>query len=916
MTVTFDSSILLAYYQAKNAQAAKPAAGSSTTKAGMGDSSPPTAPWSTTSSAPHADALAKSVLAGGKFIDPNAAQLDVKSKNPDYKPLFALYQGLNALEALSEQITAKGVGDAAKARLQSTFNRGVSELQSFIADGPFESFSVALGTVAAKVQSSVGTDRAADGYQTGVLHTGSLSTEVDAFTGPVQFSMNVVRSGVSKTVDFDLSEMGATPRTMSNVVLYLNDKLAAAGTLTRFSNVRIPGQPITTTSGKQTITVGTSADTFALKVKTDSAETVSFSAPTSAPAVYVGGLSGIEPPKTTTTGAPAPAADPNKPAVVNQLTKFETDGAGLATNAADGKVSTDTLGPQVVAMRSSVTAPDGSLYVLAEVNAGVDGETIKGANDVALLKYDSAGALLYSRSLGAATDAQGYALTVSADGSQVAVGGQVTGALNAGETIVDPKAADSFVTVYNAAGEEQWSQRNGALSDDKVTGLAFAADGSLYATGSTSSTLPGQTWQGGQSDNYLRGFSATGKVTFTTEFGSTGVDKSASLVVDGSSVVVAGVENGDAVLRRFDLQPTGAPVLASQRNLGGLGGGDLAGVALAADGSVVLAGSTKAALSAGGANNSYDGIGSAGFVANVAADLSGSADHLTYLDAAGNRTLSAFTVSGGKVYVTGQQAAPLPPGQTKADDGYVSVIDPQTGAVSWTTTIKGEDRESAPTTIAVSQTGASVLDRLGLPTGKLNQAPSNTLVANTAVRVGDQFSIQQGGVTTKITIEATDTLKTLATKISRATGFTVTPQITVANGRNQLSLKPANPRAEIQIEAGPAGRDALEALGIPEGIVSNDPTNARDALAAKTKPTYALGLSSTMNLSDDTSAKQATTALLAAATKVRSMYSDIVSPPSTSTTVGKQGGTVPAYLTNQIANYQLALARLTGTTSA
>jgi len=55
---------------------------------------------------------------------------------------------------------------------------------------------------------------------------------------------------------------------------------------------------------------------------------------------------------------------------------------------------------------------------------------------------------------------------------------------------------------------------------------------------------------------------------------------------------------------------------------------------------------------------------------------------------------------------------------------------------------------------------------------------------------------------------------------------------------------------------------------------------------------------------------------LAAATKVRSMYSDIVSPPSTSTTVGKQGGTVPAYLTNQIANYQLALARLTGTTTA
>ncbi len=37
-----------------------------------------------------------------------------------------------------------------------------------------------------------------------------------------------------------------------------------------------------------------------------------------------------------------------------------------------------------------------------------------------------------------------------------------------------------------------------------------------------------------------------------------------------------------------------------------------------------------------------------------------------------------------------------------------------------------------------------------------------------------------------------------------------------------------------------------------------------------------------------------------------------VKPADTTTGPGKTGGTVPTYLTNQIANYQAALDRLTG----
>ncbi len=70
------------------------------------------------------------------------------------------------------------------------------------------------------------------------------------------------------------------------------------------------------------------------------------------------------------------------------------------------------------------------------------------------------------------------------------------------------------------------------------------------------------------------------------------------MVVDGTNLITASVENGHAVVRRFDMT-SGTPVLTSTRDLGDLQGGDIAGLALDG-GEVVIAGSTSnPALSAG-----------------------------------------------------------------------------------------------------------------------------------------------------------------------------------------------------------------------------------------------------------------------------------------------------------------------------
>ena len=437
MTVTFDTSILTSWYQAKAGVSSSAGGTAASNAAAAKAKAAGTPPWSAQSQAPKMTELVRSVLAGGKFVDPSASKLSPGSSE-DYRKLFGLYQGLVALEGLTEQYAGKGVGEAEKSRLRTRFADGMKEVGAFLDATSFKDFQVSQGAVAPKATATVGVRRDIDTYNTGVVHSGSASDPVAAFQGTVKFSMTAALpapSTTTRTVDFDLDEMGSTPRTMSNVVLYLNGKLETAGVAARFANVRTPGGPQTIKVGNETVTTGTTPDTYSLQVKGVGAEIVSFSAPTQGPAVYLAGAMGAA------TGGSAAQTD--------QLIKYGTDPASQATTAADGKVFAKTLSATINSVRQSVTGPDGSLYLLADITSATDGQMIKGNSDVALMKYDSAGNLIYTRTLGAAKEATGYALAVSADGTRVAVAGSVTGGLDVGDSVADAKVADSFVSVIH-----------------------------------------------------------------------------------------------------------------------------------------------------------------------------------------------------------------------------------------------------------------------------------------------------------------------------------------------------------------------------------------------------------------------------------------------------------------------------------
>lgn len=962
MAVTFDTSSLLSYYQARQGQTA--AAPTSVGAGGGAKKYAPTPPWATTSGAARSSDLVKKAMAGSRFIDESSAKLDLEGASADYKKLFAVYQGLNTLYGLGERLQAKGVSATEKNRIADIFTRGMTEIAGYTDKAKLEQMRLTRGDTMISDKSAVGVPRSKSQYLTGTVFTGTQNAAVPDFAGDVAFTISVKRGTATHTIQVDLADMGSATRSMGAVTSFINSKLEAEGLQTRFSVVRTAGEPRKVTTGGTTVTLPAVADNFAFKITGDSTEQTTFSAATTKPSVYV----------TTYAGNP----DPDKN-VKTDDGKFETTLVkldGSAVGAEGARISSKGLEGTIKTVRGSKVGADGSLYVLADVNTSVDGQTVKGESDVALLKYDSTGQLMFARTLGAASNAQGLAMTVADDG-RVAIAGKVVGELsgategpiNSGD---GTGLTDSFVTVYDARGDESWTARRGALKDDEATAVAFGEGGLVYVAGRTKSTLPGGGANQGDWDGYLTAFAADAKgspkALFTTQFGTAGADTVSGMVVDGSKVTLAGVESGRGVLRSFDVTPTvtttekvvangvttinvtnttngsstttsnvyGAPdgsntasttttvhtsaasfATGSTRDLGDLQGGQIAGISLEG-GDLWVAGTTRnAALSVAGTANAYN-AGMDAFAARLSTDLSSAAgDRLTYFGGTTDDTVTAMTVSDGKVWIAGLAAADQP-GATaiSTKDGYIAQLDLVTGTAS-AQRVTGKDGYASATSIAVDATGASALDKLGLPKGTLLYADSAKVAAATSARPGDSFQIRtaEGGRLATVTLEAGDTLDTLAIKVKRAAGSKAKVEVVSDGDFRRLKITPATKNSTVEVLPGKGDSDFLASLGLTPGVIRNTIVGAdgKSASADGGGPVFGLGLPAELDVSSETAVKNTLAVLSKSLSKVRDAYRQLeaAAKPQPVTPKG-QSGAVPAYLTSQISNYQAALDRLGG----
>ncbi|MGD9815239.1 MAG: hypothetical protein AB7Q23_08535 [Hyphomonadaceae bacterium] len=573
-------------------------------------------------------------------------------------------------------------------------------------------------------------------------------------------------------------------------------------------------------------------------------------------------------------------------------------------------------GMKIAAARAVATGADGSVYVLADLSGDSASSAIKGARDVALLKYDSAGKLAFTQMLGAAQSASGFALAVSGDG-KVAVAGAVEGALTG---VGAPRGGlDSFVTVFDTNGKELWTARRGATGDDEASAVAFAPDGGVIVAGKTASALSGAAALGG-GDAYLRGYSANGGELFTRQFGTAGADAATALMVrsngsGGVEIVTGGVEDNRGVLRSFTYTAGAGLSAGATRDIGNFYKGAIN--AIVADGGALYVGGEAGAdrVTVGAAANA-SAAGQEGFVARLDSGLVSTAlDRTSYIGSAQDDAVKSLALVDGVVYAAGTAGGLLAgQGASGAKSSFLTRLDAQ-GAIDWTRAFNSAGGAFALTSLAVDQTGASALDALGLPRGVASASNAAPLVDRSALRVGDQFQIGvDGRRLTTITIGAADTISTLVNSINRAISGAGRAEIVRENGAERIKITPHTGKA-VRISGGREGKNALQGLGLIDGVVA---ANGEGRQALKT---YGLGLiASDLKLDTPAGIAKAKAELSAAVSIVRQAYDALLNPHAAEMTDAEKAlaarrqnaGAAPEYYTSQLANYQAALARLSG----
>lgn len=907
----FDTSLLSSYYNAKLVGAAAQAPGGKPSGASAPPDKVTSPPWDPTKLPTSETSALAQALQTKDFITEYGNYFDGKQIPADQKKLFIAYQALSKLSIIAAEAAKEGTMTGALSGLNAKFQSGMAEVTSYLDGLDFDRLTLIQGSKLPTVKSTVAVPRNVENkYVGGIVVNGNFDDPVAGLAGNEVFNIAVKKNGATQNIAIDLSLMGG-PLTLDNIVSFVNSTLAANSVVSKLARNKLAeGQ-------------------FGLVLKGVETEVVSFTAPVASPALYVAGTSGVG---EDTAG---------------QLSRFnDTGGAGTALDFAarlESVIATRTTTVKVkdengtetsktvetptetASVRASATAVDaeGHIYVVGTTEGPLNGQSIEGTKDVFLTKYDSTGKLLWTRLLGASQTAEGFGLATDMTGN-VVVAGQVRGAL--AQTAVGG-GTDAFVIKYNSEGEEIFTRQIAPVANDGATSVTIGADGAIYVGGYANSAISAGATYAGKSDGTVTKFSATGTRLYTREFGTAENDQTRAVAIaaDGN-LLVASVENGHAILRKFE-SSTGSGGALWSIDLGDLQGGTLG--AIAVDGNAVYVGGAteNAALNAGGTAfivNANAG-GRDGFVTRIDdAGASATAAFTSYLGSTAADQIEGIAVAAGAVYITGDTQGTLP-GQTKAGstNGFVAKLS-AAGILMRPVDHTGREGVAAGAAIAVDPQGTSVLDVLGLPKGSIDYNDSQRLTAHSTLQAGDSFQISINGKPPRsIKISEDDTIGSLKTKLSAVFGLSA--KISTSFGKNgyQLSIT-VNAGNAVEFIPGKEGVDALKGLGIRAGVVVNESTGGEDVPAKTIAPDeltpanhyVALGLDPTVNLGTKETAQRAQNQVEGALRAIRLAYQNLVQGkliPGTGKYAESTNpaGAVPAYLQKQIAGYQAALLRLT-----
>jgi hypothetical protein len=494
--VTFDSSLLLGYYQAKLNSAA--AASSQQVGAqGTGTSSSSSqqnsatakdvTPWSVTP--PAQEDRDAQVLAIKDFVDTSnvpilAGQTADTKTEQDNQKLFTLYTAVNNLAYLASMANRDGMTSGQLAGLNTRFQTGLQQIQDYIAKSSFNNFTLQAATASSSVTSTATVPLPTFEYSGAtVVQDSDLAKALPGLSADDSFNIAVKKGNQTTNVAIDLSKVPGD-LTLDNVLKYVNSQLSASGVATRF---------------KKSITSGSIEDltkaTFGIDISAGASETVSLSSADTSPALYLSSTSGL------TTATKTSAVD-SQGRLVKLSNLDDPDTVFSSTLAPDSGTST---------AQASVVDKDGNVYMIGNATGDFGSQINQGSQDVYLTKYDSAGNQLWTHLLGSADTASAASLALNPNGGVTVVG---TTTADLTPTAVANGNQDSFVTRYDANGTQVWTTQIQTLNKNQAASVSVDASGNVYLGGQTTGPIgKGQVKVGG-SDAYLTKLDNKGKVVY------------------------------------------------------------------------------------------------------------------------------------------------------------------------------------------------------------------------------------------------------------------------------------------------------------------------------------------------------------------------------------------------------------------
>jgi hypothetical protein len=926
---SFDSSLLTSYFNSQitsattqsgsssllSATAAKKAANSATA-----NDSPP---WEDYSQ-PAQEAQDAKILSITNFMDTSNVPLSAGSSTDakteqDNQKLFSLYTAINNLSYLAKMAQRSGMTPGQIDGFNTRFQAGLQQIESYISSTTFNNFTLQAAATSSSVTSTATLPLPAFSYTTKTLtNDANINNPLSGLSTSQSFTISVKKGGTTTDIPIDLSQVQG-PLTLNNIIIYANQQLYADGFKTRLQKTVTDSSTKTSSTGNSTTT-----NSYGLTLSPGAGETITFSAPTTQPSLYLVGSTGSPVPTATTSKGEASTAAADQQSRIIKLTGLAS-GATQSVFNVNANPTTGTTNAQASAVDSS-----GNIYVLGNATGDFGSQLNQGTQDVYLTKYDSAGNVLWTQMVGSAGSASGYGLALDQNGNAY-VTGSSTAALTT--TSIADGNNDSFVAKYDKNGTPVWTQQLQTLNANQSNAISVDANGNVFIGGQVTGVIgKGQTSTGKQ-DAYVAQLDSKGKLVYEQQFGTAGNDQvSAMTTASDGSLYVASVQNGHAVLSKYaNGDATQAPLWT--QDMGDLqNGGTISSIAVSGN-QVYLSGSTTNTNLTGGTATitaPSSGAGDAYVMGVTDNGTSATASTVAYVGTSAQDKGGALTVgSDGTVYLSGTTSGTFA-GQNRSTqnttNAFVASIAPG-GALNWVRQYGGLDGQSTGASVAIDPNGGSVLDALGLPRGTINLNQSLDLTTATTLRAGDSFQIKIATAsstrTATIRIDAGETLNSLTNKINAE--FVGGGKASVNYGSGSEGLKIAvNPGVTATLISGPDGFDALGRLGIDPGVITNagkstaGSSTPPTAIAADGTKAFGLGLTSNLALSDSSSAGAVRAQLLNVLSSIRNIYQTSNAPATstTGTTTKTSSGPAPSYLTSNLASYNLALNMLTGSSTS